>query len=249
MKNYEDQTILTAIAGSAADVALAAGVVSITGLVPFVWKDVVRVLKKSYSAGVLSEKTYALGDLTMLANTRYEMVVSFRGDRSKEDRKYIVWSTDTAFTAATLVDALVAAVNADTEGDVTAVDDTNNIQLTLDALTNGDFAVRFRRGEVFEDVGETIDTAFVATQGTPTLVTEETGIAVDSAAQYTRYEVETMIPHRTQTVNGSLVQRSVTYGIYLNEVDATDFAAFVVAMDAIIAGTATAATYLGKPTS
>jgi hypothetical protein len=248
MENYEDYSILEAVQASAADVTFSAGVVTITGLTPFVWGNVDRCRKKSYSAGVASDKSYDLDPgLSKLANTEYSLRVVIP---EYSDRTYYTWSGDTAPTAAELVDAFVAKINADENGVVTATDAGDDIQLVMDTVGNGDFRVEVSRSGIIEAVAETVNTAYTAPQGTPALAASETGASgVSDAAQFTRYEIDTKLPMRTDRVNGNEVLRPVTYALYINEVDATDATALIAALDAIIAGTDTAAKYLGKPVS
>jgi hypothetical protein len=250
--NYFEYVILSTVAAVAADLTFTTGLASITGQgVPIEQAQITEWRKDAYAAGTASDKSYDLSSgPTLQANTKYELKVvtpDLEGDTPKE-RSWFYWSGDSAPTAADLVDAFVAAINGDNEALVTAVDATASIQLTLDDVATGDFNVRFYRDDVQEIPAPTVNTPYVAPQGTPALVAEATGDAnVSSTGQFTRYEVDWLRRTRHNEVNGAYVYQKVTTALFIDETDG-DAAALITAIDDVFDGThATVADFLGKP--
>lgn len=247
-------SILNTIQASAADVDLALGEITVTG-----FSEKLRYLrcigadKIAYSAGVLSVKTVAIG-LTPKANATYKVVVSTSKNNNK--REYVVLTGATAPSAAVLAASLQAKIAAElTENAiVTATVSTSTLTLTLASLVNGDFNVSvFENGAAAASITYGVTTAFVEPSGTPDVVeaitNAEDGSAnglIKSTATYTTYKFRSLEPNRHDNVSGAFINFQTDWYLFL-DTSATHYAALVTAVDAIIAGTATEADYLGIP--
>ena len=245
---YFEYLILTAVLATAGDLTFSAGQLSLTGLGnPIDQPSVQEWRKDSYAAGTASVKTGNLAGFTLEAGAKYSMEIH-TPDAAVKKRLYYFWAGDSAPTAAAIVDQFVADVNADEYVGITAADAGNSITLTLDDAADGDFFVRFYKNDVNAGITPSVGTPYVAPQGTPALVAAATGASsVSDTGQFTRYEIDWLIPTTHAEVGNSKPGRLVTTAFFIDETDA-DAGALIAAIDDVLDGTHTPASdFLGRP--
>ena len=107
-------------------------------------------------------------------------------------------------------------------------------------IDGGDFTVVAPSG-----VGESVGTAFVAPSGTPAIVEALAPSQSSASATYTTWTIVYNRNSRHYSVGGAYVQNTVSVDVFADST-ATNYAAFVVEIDKILAGTHTpVADYLG----
>lgn len=248
-------TVLNVIQATAADVDLATGVISMTGLPDLPMKDLRKYTKLAYTAGVASVKTVNVGaGVSLVAGAEYTLEV--RALKTGRVRKYYAFAeADTALTANQLAAALNTQIGAELAANriVSSTVSTSTLTLTLSNLADGDFDIVLTERSAPQNPTLTTTTAFVAPAGTAALVSEATGFPtgaangqVASAGEYTTYEILMHEPKPHNEVQGQNVGFTKRVLIALEE-NATNFAALETALDAILEGTATAADYHGIP--
>jgi hypothetical protein len=250
-------TVLNTIQATAADVDLATGIITMTGLQDLPMKDLRNYTKRAYTAGVASVKTVNVGaGVSLVAGAEYTLEVRALG--TGRVRKYYVFAeADTALTANQLAAALNTQIGLELAQNriVTSSVSTSTLTLTLSDLADGDFDIALTERSAPQNPTLTTTTAYVAPAGTSTLVQQATGFATGTAngqvtggAEYTTYEILMHEPKNHNEVQGANVGFNRRVLIALNE-NATNFAALETALDAILEGTATAADYNGIPTA
>ena len=244
-------TVLDAVAAAAADITLAGGKLSVTGLSEVVdLSDATGSEYDAYAAGTASVKDYDFAAVTLAANLTYRLAVvidgqiDFNGGGKEANelipvREYVVSTGTTAPTAAQLKDLFVERINLDPNGRVTASSSGALLRLTLDSVVEGDFRVEAPAG-----TAETIVTPFVAPAGTPAVVSENGGIPNPSGA-YNTYTIFFDRKSRHNAVGGGYVEFPEYVKIYFESTDG-DAGDFVTEMDAVLDGTHTPISdYLG----
>lgn len=248
-------TVLNTIQATAADVDLATGVITMTGLPDLPMKDLRKYSKRAYTAGVASVKTVNVGaGVSLVAGAEYTLEVKALG--SGEVRKYYAFAEpDAALTANELAAELNTRIGQELAENriVTSTVSGSTLTLTLADLADGDFDVTLTERSAPQNPTLTVTTPFTAPAGTPALVSGATGFVtgaangqVASAGEYTTYEILMHEPKPHNEVQGQNVGFTKRVLIALEE-NAANFAALETALDAILDGTATAADYNGIP--
>lgn len=231
-------------APGAGDVTLANGVVTITGLPPISWRDIVGYTVTGSSAGVEQVTTATMTTVTPVVGQAYKLVI--RPNLIKvgvaeipigQSETYIAVASTT--DPADLAQQFTDAINNNTQSKVAATIAAAVITLTQKDFTIDGFTVP-------ESPGGTVlvDTAaFVKPAGTQALVEADlpSGTTVD-ATTFTKYEI---VIHRRKEFasDGDVTAQKVVAIVYADD-DGGTFAAWNTAITAVMDGTDTAAEYL-----
>jgi hypothetical protein len=252
--------VLNTLAAAGAQVVLAGGKLKITDVAgtanvidPIRVADGNGYAKIAYAAGTASVKTYNLSVVTLSANTTYSISieipgrVDFASGAGQEAnqlfaiRTYTISSGNTAPTAANLRDAFIDAVNNDLYAGVTASNSSGDLRFTLDDVNYGDFFVTAPAGTT-----ETVNTAYVAPAGTPTILAKYVSPSlIDNAGQYTTWKISFDKRRRHAALSGGQGLFPEYVFIFVKN-GVTNFAGFETALDDVLDGTHTpVADYLG----
>lgn len=240
----------------AADSVLATGVITLLDengatALKLRMADLIGRKKEVYTAGTPHVVDVDVTAAVLVAHGTYSLTVEAPNVMPHETsaiyrvRTYTV-SVDATPTVAELQALFVAAVNADAFKAATASSQAGDIvRLTEDNVGYGKMRV------TTNVVGATVadQTAFVASVGTAAEVLQyvlPNDSSVAASGEYTRYTLRYRKPSFHNGIAGLKAFREVDVFLYAEE-NGADYAAFATAIDAQLAGTATAANYLGAP--
>lgn len=250
-----DVAVLNSIAAAAADLALAGGKMSCTGLSDTIkLSDGISYTKTAYAAGTLSQKTVDFTAISLAANTAYRLAIvvpdakDFSGGGREANqlipiREYVVYSGDSAPTATEIATAFKERINLDLQRKVDASSAAALLTLDLIKLTEGDFFISDENAPAGAVVATV--TPFVAPSGTPELVEAVAPTQSIPTGEYTTYVITINKLFRHAAISGLQCYKDVDIYIFAEENDA-DFGDFETALDAILDGSHTpVADYLG----
>lgn len=252
----KEVAVLNTIQAAAADSVLSGGKYNLNDgsvdlTTPIKLSDATSSEKIAYAAGTASVKDYDYAGVALLADHQYRVAVvvpsnaavsgsvSSEADEIIPIREYVIWTGGTApASASDLVDLLVARINLDSGAKVTASNAGGSLRLTLDDVATGDFRTE-------SDGAETVTTPYVAPAGTPAIVEALAPTKSSPTATYTTWRIDFSDFLRNNAVSGGAVAFPAHILIFA-DTGATNYAAFEMEIDAVLAGTHTpVADYLG----
>lgn len=258
--NVRQLTVLTAVQAGAADVTMAQGNVTVTGLGKAIkLSDGIDYTITNYAAGTAFVKRADFTTSTLAASTPYSLSIEFpdalafpnggqEANQLSRIRTYSLYSGTSAPTATALAEQFRDLINADIYSKVTATAALGVLTMTQKATSLANFD-----GDSVIDLGGTqgatasTPTPYVAPAGTPTVLERE-GVPVSlisAAGTYRKYDLTLRYPTTNGVANGAKGFVEARAVIYANEADG-DFAAFNTKLTTILDGTyATVAEFLG----
>lgn len=216
----------------AADAVIAAGIVTIEGIPPLAFRDLVGFQTTAFTAGVLQADTLTL--TTPVVGQAYKIVIRANqkplGVAEMPDGKsktYIVIASTTSISD--LVTQFTGAINNDLSAFVDATANTNDLEL----VQKGGFTID---GYSIPDspVVPTSVTAFTKPQGSPTEVESfvDKSVTVDAGGQFKKYVIT--IHNRKEFDSAGDVSAQKLVAIIFADETAGDFAAFNTALTDIM---------------
>jgi len=259
-QNARQLTVLNTIQAAAADVTMAQGNVTITGLGKAIkLSDGIDYTVTAYAAGTAGVKTVDFTTATIGASTPFLVTVEFpnafafpNGGQEANElsriRSYSIYTGTSAPTATVLAEAFRDAINADIYSKVTASAAAGVLTLTQTAASLADFD-----GDSVIGVGGAqgatagVTTPYVSPAGTPTVLAREgvPAALISATGQYTKYDLTLRYPTTNGVANGAkgfVEGRAVIYAA----ANAANYAAFNTKLTDILDGSyATVAEFLG----
>lgn len=258
--NVRQLTVLNTIQAAAADVTMAQGNVTVTGLGKAIkLSDGISYEVTAYAAGTAFVKRADFTTSTLAASTPYSLSIEFpdalafpnggqEANQLSRIRTYSLYSGTSAPTATALAEQFRDLINADIYSKVTATAALGVLTMTQKATSLANFD-----GDSVIDLGGTqgatasTPTPYVAPAGTPTVLERE-GVPVSlisATGQYTKYDLTLRFPTTNGVANGAkgfVEGRAVIYAA----ANAANYAAFNTKLTDILDGSyATTAEFLG----
>lgn len=214
----------------------------------------VEYTKTAYAAGTAFAKTFTF-PATPTPSTPYTITMFFPNavafpTGGQEENALFKVETYTVYTAAsgetgtTLAQKFEDRIDANAYSRMTAANVGAVLTVTQKAASlaigDGDSVNSTANADV--TLGTT--TPYVAPSGTATIVNQIAGDNSATASQYTTYDILCYNPTTNPIVNGQYALAKTRFVIFINDAEA-DYAAAETLIDAILAGTHTAALYLG----
>lgn len=235
-------SVLNTVQAAAADVSFAAGEITITGLPPFRYKDVVGYVSTAAAVGTLQIDTITFTAFTPVIGQAYK--IKLRPNLIRIGVAEIpIGQTEVYITVATTVTAndlsqqFADAITNNTQSKVTAVNAAGVITVTQKDFTIDGFSVP----EVPGLVVVATTTPFVKPAGSQTEVegAVDSSVSVD-ATTFQKYEIEL---HRRKEFDsaGDVSAQRLLAIVYVDDTDG-NFAALDTELDAVFDGTHTPAT-------
>ncbi len=253
LKNYSLIGVLNTNPSVAADVAIANGELSVQDTTVTVgslswggvinWVDVTDNTVTASSAGVFSVKEFNTAAVVPTANTQYTVRI-FPDPASGINPSTYIYITGTVAPAiAALVTAIAAQITADSQGTYTATNVANDLRIQGNLGTLNQEVYDFNMS-INLAVTQTVVTALVQPNGTPSVINANTGIPLANltAATYNTYEVA--YTEKVQNAAGTFEVFNREAVVY---VDAANDVLFAGSWSTIFGGTGVAADYLARP--
>lgn len=209
--------------------------------------------KTAYAAGTAGAWTFTF-PATPTASTSYFITVFFPNAQTLPTggqetnalfytRTYEVYTDQSGETGTTLAAKFVAKITADLSAKGTAANVGAVLTFTQTAasVANLDGLATMSASS---DVAIVNTVAQVLPSGTPAIVNMIAGAGLATGTQYTTYDIVAYHPTTNPIAEGNFALMKKRFIIFLEQNDA-DFAAAATLIDAILAGTSTAANYLG----
>jgi hypothetical protein len=251
--------VLNAFQAAAADLALAGGKMSCTGLEPLKLSDGISKAITAYAAGTASISDVDFTAASLGAVTNYQLSVEFpdasefpnggqNANQLSRIRSYNWSAGTTAPSAQDVAEAIRDMINNDLYSKVTATAAAGVLTITQKATSLANFD-----GPIVINVGGAqgatlaYTTPYVSPAGTPTVLErEKVPVAqISAAGQYKKYDITYRKLTTRGVANGAKAFIEVRAVIYANTLGA-NYAAFNTELLAILAGTHTpVADYLG----
>jgi hypothetical protein len=258
LKNYSLIGVLNTNPSVAADVAIADGELSVTDTTITVgslswggvikWVDITDNTVTASSAGVFSVKEFNTAAVPVVptANTQYTVRI-FPDPASGINPSTYIYTTGTvAPNLATLVTAIAAQITADSQGTYTATNVANDLRIQGNLGTLNQEVYDFNMS-ISVAVTQTVVTALVQPNGTPSVINANTGIPLANltASNYRTYEVA--YTEKVQNAAGTFEVFNREAVVYVDETADAGPGSFNNQWNSIFGGTSTAALYLGRP--
>ena len=230
----------------AGDAVAANGFVTITGLKPFPFRDLIGYSRTIFALGTLQRTEIdfttvgapVIGDAYKIVIKPNVIQLGVAVNPEQQPHTYIVIASTAVLTD--LINAFVTSINNDIEGYVTASLQAGDVlRLDQNDFTIDGFAVPVSPpGTAFT----VITIAFVAPQGSVAQVNQIAPYATTApGAQYSRFDL--IVDQRnTVTSNGATQFSRARFIVYADEL-AGGFAAFLANLDVIVDGSGTNAQY------
>jgi hypothetical protein len=257
LKNYSLIGVLNTNPSVAADVAIANGELSVTDTTVTVgslswggvinWVDVTDNTVTASSAGVFAVKEFNTAAVVPTANTQYTVRI-FPDPASGINPSTYIYTTGTvAPSIASLVTAIAAQITADSQGTYLAINapvpNANDLRIQGNLGTLNQQVYDFSMS-ISVAVSQSVVTALVQPNGTPSVINANTGIPLANltAATYNTYEVA--YTEKVQNAAGTFEVFNREAVVYVD--NATDIL-FAGSWSTIFGGTGLAADYLARP--
>jgi hypothetical protein len=253
LKNYSLIGVLNTNPSVAADVAIANGELSVQDTTVTVgslswggvikWVDITDNTVTASSAGVFSVKEFNTAAVVPTASTQYTVRI-FPDPASGINPSTYIYNTGTvAPSIAALVTALAVQITATSQGTYTATNVANDLRIQGNLGTLNQEVYDFNMS-ISLAVTQTVVTALVQPNGTPSVINANTGIPLANltAATYNTYEVA--YTEKVQNAAGTFEVFNREAVVY---VDDTADILFAGSWAGIFGGTAFAVDYLARP--
>ncbi len=201
------------------DASVASQKAVITGLESFEIDKVLSFTRKVFAAGTAAIKDIDFAAVTVLNLANYRMDVLLLDDIST--KKTYFFNSDATATLAEIKAGFIAAINANTNSDVTATDGGADLMRLTAKKVDFDFDVNDPSG-----ITIAVITPHVAPAGTQAIAATFDSVNASSGANYTTYDIVYLARERNNFIQGAFVQNTRKAVIFAEQTSTPGYTQF-----------------------